>query len=209
MTSSTEPAFAPIAYQHVAGGPAQKALEQARTHGYAAGYSAGLRAAEAETAILRARREEELRADRLHARALIDRAVAILRAAARSLDARVLPVLEGAEEMIAATALDVAEAVLGYELSDVENSARSALVRALNPSTPATVHTVRLHPEDLALLERAGALDADVAFVADPALSPGDAVAEYPQGLVDARIAAALGRARRALVIDGGPGDTP
>jgi flagellar assembly protein FliH len=41
---------------------------------------------------------------------------------------------------------------------------------------------------------------AGVELKADPTLNPGDAVAEYPQGWIDARLGAALDRAKAALL---------
>lgn len=207
MISSTEKSVAPMVYQHVGGGPAEAALDVARVHGHARGYAAGLRAAEAELDAVRTRLEEAAQADRLRARAATADAVRGLAAAAASLDARVLPILEEVEEMIAATALDIAEAVVGCELADGTHGARAALLRALNPATARAVHTVRLHPEDFALLRDAGALEAGVRFLPDAQLLRGDAVAELPEGILDARISASLERARQALLTADRPRD--
>ncbi|MFS0702834.1 FliH/SctL family protein, partial [Cellulomonas sp. 179-A 4D5 NHS] len=103
-----------------------------------------------------------------------------------------------------AAALELAAAVLGTELADGERSARAALARVLgNPLVPG-VHTVRLHPRDLAALQAAGGVPATsgVELVADPALAPGDAIGEHPDGYLDGRIDAALDRARAVLLAE-------
>ena len=61
---------------------------------------------------------------------------------------------------------------------------------------------VRLHPADCAAIEALGpnsALPERVDLVPDPRLERGDAVTEYDDGALDARISTALDRARRAL----------
>jgi flagellar assembly protein FliH len=76
------------------------------------------------------------------------------------------------------------------------------------------VHTVRLHPRDLAVLRAVLASDATagdvlaglpdltgVELVADAGLAPGDAVGEFPEGYLDGRVVAALDRARAALAV--------
>ncbi|MFS2031944.1 hypothetical protein ACEN85_17785, partial [Curtobacterium sp. CT11-45] len=55
---------------------------------------------------------------------------------------------------------------------------------------------VRLSVADAA---RVAELDLPVPVVADPSLHDGDAVVDLPDGLLDARIATALDRARTAL----------
>jgi flagellar assembly protein FliH len=180
--------------------------------GYAAGYAAGAReaarAAQTEAArVQRERAEADARRAAEHADAL-----AVLARAARSAADRSAPVLSASEATLHAAGLDLAAAVLGTELADAPTAARAALrrVRELDPARE--VHTVRLHPRDLAAVRAAlasgdGAGDVlaglpdltGVELVADPALAPGDAVGEFPEGYLDARIGAALDRARAAL----------
>ncbi|WP_254631389.1 FliH/SctL family protein, partial [Cellulomonas sp. GbtcB1] len=145
-------------------------------------------------------------------------ALAVLARSARAAADRSAPVLASAEHALHAAALDLAAAVLGAELSDAPTSAAAALarVRALDPARE--VHTVRLHPRDLAVVRAALAGEAPaggdvlaglpdltgVELVADPALAPGDAVGEFPDGHLDARLGAALDRARAALAAGAG-----
>lgn len=169
------------------------------TRGHAAGYAAGLRKAEAEARARQAEIETEREAMLAEGRELAERTVAVLDAAARALHARTAPVLADAEVQLAEAALAIARAVIGRELSDAETGAAAALSRALSAPDAGAVVAVRLHPLDLAIVESSGAVPADVRLVGDPALAPGDAVAEYPDGELDARIATAFARAASAL----------
>lgn len=179
---------------------ADRVEASARTRGHAAGYAAGLRAAQQQLSQRRAELESEHDALLRESRAAIERSVDLLAAAVRAADSQAIPVLQDAEDTLAAAALDLAEAVLGHELSTGELSARSALDRALG-TVPATALTsIRLNPADLESLDADARERASVPLVADPALEPGDAVAVMPDGFLDARIAAALGRARTALL---------
>ena len=63
------------------------------------------------------------------------------------------------------------------------------------------MHTVRLSPADHAdLVSGTVELPAGVTLVADPRLARGDAISEHPAGFLDAQVATALDRARRALL---------
>ena len=54
---------------------------------------------------------------------------------------------------------------------------------------------------DVAALATSGVVDvAGVELKPDPTLNPGDAVGEYPDGWIDARIGSALERAKQALL---------
>jgi flagellar assembly protein FliH len=196
------------------GAPAPVSEDVARAAGYAGGYAAGYaagareaaRAAEAEAArVQQQRAEADARPPAEHADSL-----AVLAAAARAAADRSAPVLASAESTLHAAAVQLAAAVLGRELADGPASARAALDRVLRAGLE--VHTVRLSPRDHEVLRVAMATDgaavlADlpaltgVELVADPALAPGDAVGEYPDGYLDARIVDALDRARAALAV--------
>ncbi|QYF74660.1 flagellar assembly protein FliH [Cryobacterium sp. PAMC25264] len=194
--------------------------EQWRARGHAAGYTEGLRAAEQAVAERIHRLEVEhahrLRVDGERA----ERMLAVLHTAARALDARTVPVLRDAEDTVLAAAFDLAEAIVGHALADEAAAARSALGRAVAaagggasasgelgssggllaaPGALGAAHTVRLHPDDLAALDPAVTAATGVAFVADAHISRGDAVSEFPDGYLDARIGTALERAKAAL----------
>jgi len=215
--TSVRPAFAPLDYPALEGRrpgtgagvasplaessrPADALRERAEARGHAAGYTAGLRLAERELEERRAELEA-LHVERLvRLEALSAARVAALAAAARALDARVAPVAAEAEGTLVQLAVELAEAVLGRTLrTDPETGAEAALQRALGVVDPALVVSVRLHPDDVALL--AGATgDSGPLLVADPSLARGDAEADLPVGHVDARLTTAAARLRTALL---------
>lgn len=177
---------------------------QSRAHGHATGYASGLRAAEAEAARriaeLEAASAESLRQE--HAR--IDIAIEALEAAALALHNRVVPTVEQAQDVLAASALELAEAIIGYELRDGQTSARAALARALDHAGQQPILAIRMNPADAFQLDNANRTSTMVDIVPDETVARGDAVADFSDGSLDARIRSALDRARTALL-----GDTP
>jgi flagellar assembly protein FliH len=171
----------------------------AYAHGHAAGYTAGLRKAAAEADELRSRMEAEHASALGHAEARTRHALATLTAAAAALEATVVPVITEAQNALALSALELAEALLGRELSDAETGARAALTRATASVPPAGTLTVRMHPADLSVLDKTTMEAAGVLFAPDETLDRGDAITEFEAGYLDARISSALQRARQAL----------
>jgi flagellar assembly protein FliH len=122
------------------------------------------------------------------------------------MNARTTPRVDDIVDLLASAAIDLAEVVVGREVRDAEGRGLTALRRALASAPEHEDVVVRLHPADLAavtsgdvtalLAERAGAA---VDLVSDTGVLPGDAVAEFPGGSVDARVATALTRMRTAL----------
>lgn len=200
---STDSVFSPMAFPILRNASQQRAEEQGQARGYAAGYAAGLRAAAQEVAESETRRGIEHGEMLQRTREQVEATTAALDAAAVALDGRTLPVLADAQDTLAEAAVELAEAILGYELEDGEKSARSALDRALTSVGPQAVHTVRLNPEDLSLLQEQGLHRDGVELVADRSVERGDAVGEFPDGYLDARIGTALSRAKTTLL--GGP----
>jgi flagellar assembly protein FliH len=200
---STEPLTAESAVARAVVFPSLDPAGEAEgfTRGHAAGYAAGLRQAVTVAAARDAQRSAEHEAVLAGERARTDRALAVLDAAAQALEHRSAPVLADADTQLAAAALSLAEAVVGRELSDAPAGARAALARALSAPDSAAVVSVRLNPDDLAVLGD-DAARSRVTLVADPRLDRGDAVAVYPDGELDARIASALGRVAAALTGD-------
>jgi len=200
---STEAQFSPMSFPPLRDNRHERAEEQARARGhaagYAAGYAAGLRAAAAEVKEQKARLQAEHEAVVQNGRLRVERAIQALNAAASALQQRTAPVLAEAQDTLAAAAMDLAEAVLGCELADGSRSARAALSRALTGVDTATVQTVRMHPVDLSLLEPEVRRQAGVQFVPDATLERGDAVTEFADGYLDAKIGSALARAKAAL----------
>ncbi len=177
-----------------------RGTEEARAAGWAAGWAAGTRAAAEAARVER----EALAAQHAAAEAARDAqvasALAVLRRAAEAATARVVPVLDDVAATLDEGAVLLAQAVIGVELAADTDRARSALARALSLPLDAGVHTVRLHPADLAVLSTLDVqVPAEVQLVGDHSLHPGDAVSELADGFLDARIATAVDRAARAL----------
>lgn len=172
--------------------------ESARAAGFAAGFAAGARAAARAAEVSRRRTVLEREAAAREADERTSAALEVLAAAARAATERTVPVLAEAEHAVHEAALSLAAAVLAVELRSDETSAAAVLARVRQASALADAVTVRLNPDDLALLS-GKALPTDVVLVADPALGRGEAVATHPDGWLDGRIDAALARARAAL----------
>lgn len=173
--------------------------EQAIASGHAAGYAAGLRVASLELAEKSARLDAEFSAAIVHANARLDHAIGVLASAAVALADRTLPLLEGMHDLLAASALELAVALIGAELSTGDTAASTALRRALDAVDPALVVRVRLNPIDLAVLDEATKTATGVTLVGDPDLTRGDAVTEFEVGYLDARLSSAVERARTAI----------
>ncbi|WP_228498077.1 hypothetical protein [Frigoribacterium sp. VKM Ac-1396] len=172
------PAFARVSYPSVSlpGSDAATSRQahdaRAEARGHAAGYAAGLRAAELELAARRAVLEAE-HSDLLHRlQAATVSAVGALAASARALDARVAPVLDDAEEALVATAFELAEAVLGYELRasepvDAVSPGADATARGAG-ATDASTRTIDPAPADPRTGRTARAAVARALAVTDP-----------------------------------------
>ncbi|QTE29871.1 FliH/SctL family protein [Pengzhenrongella sicca] len=194
--------FRPAPVGGVLDADADHGSEQARAAGWAAGWAAGSRAAAVAASTQRQALDDAERTAERGRAAALEAALDVLRRAADAVSARTVPLLDSALAQLDDGAVELARAVLGRELSAADDGARAALARALSAPVEVGVHTVRLHPADLAVLEAAGALAGlplGVALVADATLAPGDAVSVFADGFLDARIATALDRARLAL----------
>lgn len=208
MTLSSEPAvlpapaFEPARFSELNGtGDTKRHEAMSQTHGYAAGYATGIRAAES---VARTQREQIARAyEAAEAERAAEhlRALTALQAAARALTQRTLPVLETASTVMAESALLLAERIIGKELSNEAFGAKAALDRALSGIEPSTVREVRLNPQDQALLGLAQVPGTVIRLVADSSLSRGDAMTAFDEGFLDARIQNAFERA--ALLLRG------
>jgi flagellar assembly protein FliH len=193
------------------------AHEAARAAGYAEGWAQGRRdAIAAEAAQLQRAAEDQQRLEAALATEA-QQACDALRSAVRQLEARTTPVLEDEADVVLEAAIQLAEAVLGAELTVLDDTATLALRRALAPLPDDGRVVVRLNPQDLQVLRTAdgsgtpsGAAQRveghDVELVPDAGLRRGEAVADLGAARVDARIDAALRRAVAAagLLGDGG-----
>jgi flagellar assembly protein FliH len=125
--------------------------------------------------------------------------------AAEKLENQLLPTIAELQELIIQHALELAEVILGRELSDPAGRGTDAVRRAVAAAPQQGELMVRLNPDDYRNI-MGSATDADYNYEGrpvhlrpDPALRPGDAVAEAGSTTVDASIASALQRAREAL----------
>ncbi|MEU4221356.1 FliH/SctL family protein [Actinoplanes sp. NPDC026623] len=185
--------------------PVERAKQEARTAGYAEGWAQGQRAyaLTAAAAAERARAAEQAH-DQRRAAALA-RAVNALGRAVTGLEAQMMPTLHDLQEAVLSHAFELAEAIVGRAMDDPDGRARAALGRIMNAAPETGEITVSLHPDDFQNLVGT-ATDADYNYEGravhlrpDPALRPGDAVAETGTTTVDASIATAMERAREAL----------
>lgn len=191
--------FTPVRFEALRATGTGEARQAARDQGYAAGYAQGIRAAEA---ITRAQREEQvLRAAEAEAARAAEQRCALqaLRAAENALTARSAPVLAEAKDTLVQAALLLAERIIGRTLEDRELASRAALERATASDEAPAVRRVRMNPQDLALLGENIIEGTGIALVPDVQLQRGDAIAEFEEGFLDARIASALQRASAAL----------
>lgn len=175
------------------------AEQAAKARGYSAGYAEGARRAEFELSEHRARLDAERATEREHMQQQTARAAEAVKAMLAAVDARLTPVVASVQSSLAAAAFELAEAVVGVELADDERSARSVVRRVTDSVEVAAVTTVRVNPDELALVAELVGEDQPLLLVGDATLGRSDAIAELPDGYLDATIASALDRARRAL----------
>ncbi|HEX9227014.1 MAG TPA: FliH/SctL family protein [Arthrobacter sp.] len=196
---STDTVIRPLEFTAVSDPDQERTQEKARLRGHAAGFAAGAAEGTRALAADRALAAQQSAADARAAAARTEYVLSVLQSAAEAMFSRAAPVSESMEDALAEAALQLAEAILGHELADGTASARAALARATGTATPSPVHTVRMHPDDLGVLDGPTRAAAGVAFVADASLRRGDAVADYADGFLDARLSASLDRMRSAL----------
>lgn len=171
--------------------------------GHAAGYAAGAKVAAEDHRLILERRAAALDAEAEAVRLALTAATESFKAAAAALQRLNAATVQDAEQTLLHCSVDLAQALLGYELADGSRTAEAALNRALAGDEPGGANRIRLHPADLqALAGHAAVAAAGVDLVADSTLNPGDAVAEYQHGWLDARLATALDRASAALLAD-------
>ena len=174
--------------------------------GYAAGWAQGLAAAAEEERRVVAALLAQAQVERAALRAEVDSALTGLHAAAEELRNRTTPQLDAVADAVAIAVVDLAEVVIGREIEDDGMRGLTALRRALDAAPTHADVVVRLNPEDLAVIDDVhgpdgirGLAEGQVTVLADARLAPGDAFAEFPGGLVDARTDTALARIRGQL----------
>jgi flagellar assembly protein FliH len=147
--------------------------------GYAAGYTQGI--GDAQTHIQ-----------------LLGQLIEKLGREAEGLASRETTAREQIEDQVVATAVEIAETVVGRELETLDGRGRDAIARALALAPERGFVTARLHPADIAVIGDPAQLQLGrtLELVADSSLAPGDCIVEVNACRVDARIAPALERLR-------------
>jgi flagellar assembly protein FliH len=179
--------------------------EAARTAGYAEGWAQGRREA---TVAAQAARDQAHAAEQgrtAEALAGLQGAFGALDRVVDGLEQQTAGAVEEFQDLIVRYALEIAEGVLGRELTQPDGRGFDALRRAMTAAPASGPATVRLHPDDYrTLTDSAPGGDYNyegrlIRLRPDPGLQPGDAVAEVGSASVDATIAAAMNRVREVL----------
>jgi flagellar assembly protein FliH len=192
-------AFQTLTFTRLAGAAEDAAARRdAEVRGYAAGFAAGARNAEQTLAERRTQLESAAEQARAAERAATVERLTRLDRVADALEARLSAVCSAAEEELLAAAVELAEALLGHELADDARSAQAIARRVLAADGEATAVRVRVHPAEVAAVSRE-LTGRPIDVVPDPSLGRGDAIAELPEGFIDARVTTAVARVRRAL----------
>ncbi|GAA0543725.1 hypothetical protein GCM10010172_26580 [Paractinoplanes ferrugineus] len=188
------------------GAVSAKMREEARVAGYAEGWAQGQRdsAAAAEESAARHRAAEQAHEQRRTA--ALAQAVNALGRAVTTMENQLMPTFTELQEVVLAHAFELAEAIVGRTLDDPQRRGADALRRAMAAAPEAGALIVSLCPDDYQTLVGDGPADYDhegrrITLRSDPALRPGDAVADTGMASVDATIGAAVTRAREALRI--------
>ena len=200
---SNDAYFSPLTLPVLAETDHERAVgSAARSRGYAAGYADGRRAAAAEQERWLAAAEHARAAVAAQGEARLADAVSTLPDAAVALREATRPVLADAQGALVEAAFDLAEAVVGAALTDELAAARAAVSRVVDADVEGAVAVIRLHPADADLvndLVEPVHAARGMRVVADPSVARGDAIGEVPGGWLDARIGAALDRAKAVL----------
>lgn len=200
---ATGDGFAPAVFPRLRAAGSEQERAVARRRGYADGHAEGYRAGLAEAHAVAARIAAQRAEDEARAEHALASVLSALDAATADLTARAAELTGAAERVLTARAIELAETILDEALADRRLSAASALHRAVTAMNAAqggasdVLPEVRLHPDDLRTLQARDAVPPGALFTADETLAPGDAVTVLGDGIVDARIGAALERARR------------
>jgi flagellar assembly protein FliH len=192
---SIDAAFSPYTFPALPGEPAD---EQASIRGHAAGYAAGRRQVEQELETLRVSIELDGTRRARQGSEEVQLALDALARSAAEYRQRELPVLRAVESAIANAAIELAEAIIGRELSTTDSSARAALERAVHEAG-STGSAIRLNPEDIAVISADARLEPGIDLIPDASIERGDAVIDVANGSIDARISTSLARVRAAL----------
>jgi flagellar assembly protein FliH len=197
---SENTAFLPAAFPAIAGAAAEGDTRvQARSRGHLLGYAAGLREAEAEFSRRSADLERQAVEDAARRAADAAAASVIIAQAAMALRTAVVPVLDEARAGLLSAALELAQAIVGRELTEPTTALAAAIERAFSDTAADLVIDVHLNPLDADLAASLALVPDGVSIVSDAVVERGDAIATLPDGFIDAGIRSAVERARACL----------
>jgi flagellar assembly protein FliH len=180
-------------------------VAKTRAAGYAQGWSQGRMAAELAVQTAREQTVTAERAAVIARVSALQAAATAVAGAAERLERRLAPQIAELEDLILDAAVQIAQALLARELRTAPAGA-DPVRRAMSLAPADGPAIVRLNPADFQALtgsdlpsyeyEHEGRL---VRLRPDPALAPGDAIAECGSTTVDARLALAVARVREAI----------
>ncbi len=129
-------------------------------------------------------------------------ALAAVEAATVRLDQSASTWAESGPQEALELALQLAEVILMREVACSDAPGRDAILRCFSEIDRGESAVVRLHPSDVETLGSVDDLMVDRSFelVADPTVAIGDAVADTPNGSIDARLASSLERVKQELL---------
>jgi flagellar assembly protein FliH len=196
ITAYDAPALPPLAALRDRADEAAECRALMREDGFAAGYQAGLDAAAHHIASELA--DHRSAAERLQAAAMA------FEAAARDLSRQDAVALADVEREAIELAVALAEELVGYELTSVDEPVRDALTRAAALLPDRGTPVIRVHPADEATTVDATASSVltwggEVSIVADPSVERGGCVVDVGPCRIDAQLASAIGRMRATL----------
>lgn len=184
----------------------EQAKQEAREAGYADGHAAGFAVGRREgLELLAAEQRELLEQDALERAARKERLYELLHAVETAVAAALdyqAPRVEEMRDLIADLAIDIAETLVGHHLQIRDCAARDAVQRALAGVPRNASVIVRLHPDDIDLVNSYvdEVTDWQIArVVPDAGIPRGEAVAEAENLEVEASITDALARVRQVL----------
>jgi flagellar assembly protein FliH len=175
----------------------EQARDEARARGYAEGHDQGMtdglaqahEQAQAEVQALEERFQRELGELGDVVRTMLD-----------GIDERCDEVGDQLAAQVVDLALEVAEAVIGREVSVATDPGADAVARCIEMVPGTGTLVVRLHPDDVALFDTLPGLDGrELVVAADPSLERGDAIVSADQVTIDARLSTSLERVAEAL----------
>ncbi|MEM7274181.1 MAG: FliH/SctL family protein [Actinomycetota bacterium] len=178
-------------------GPWAEELERTREQARLAGFEQGRR--EGHTQGM-AEGQEQLDRELAEMSAMITTLTASIATLADQVEVRLDEIGESASNAVVDLALEIAEAVLGREVSVADDPGAEAIARCLDMAPAYGDLVAHLNPDDAARLgEIEGLEDRRLVVTTDPTIASGDAVVMVDDATIDARLSESLRRVAEAL----------